>query len=45
MMKRYDKYGYNAIAETKRVWARGIWCKLMLKHELIVTGKIIQAQE
>lgn len=44
-IKWYDKYGYNAIVETKRVWARGIWGKLMLKHELIVTGKVIQAEE
>ena len=44
-IKWYDKYGYNAIAETKRVWARGIWGKLMLKHELIVTGKIIETEE
>lgn len=44
-IKWYNKYGYNAIAETKRVWARGFWGKLMLKHELIVTGKVVYAQE
>lgn len=44
-IKWYDKYGYNAIAETERVWARGFWGKLMLKHELIVTGKVIESEE
>ena len=44
-IKWYDKYGYNAAAETKRVWARGFWGKLFLQHELDITGKIIQAKE
>lgn len=44
-IKWYDKYGYNAMAETRRVWARGFWGKLFLQHELEVTGKVIEAQE
>ncbi len=44
-IKWYDKYGYNAIVETKRVWARGFWGKLFLQHELDVTGKVVDSKE
>ena len=44
-IKWYDKYGYNAIAETKRAWYPGFWGEVFLKHQLIVTGKIIDAEE
>lgn len=44
-VKWYDKYGYNAIIETKRVWHPDLWGKLFLQRQLEVTGKVIQAEE
>lgn len=45
IIKWYDKYGYNAYAKTKRVWHESLIGKLFLQRQLVVTGKVIQAEE
>ena len=45
ILKWHNKYGYNAIAETKRQIRPGFWNWLFRNHELIVTGKVIEVNE
>jgi hypothetical protein len=45
ILKWHIKYGYNGIAETYRQLRPGFWNWLFRNHELVVTGKIIEAKE
>ena len=48
VVKWTAKYGYNAIAETKKVYPKGIsgfFAWLFRDYELVPTGKIIEAKE
>lgn len=45
ILKWHAKYGYNAIAENYRQLRPGFWNWLFRNHELIITGKIVEAKE
>lgn len=48
VVKWTAKYGYNAIAETKKVYPKGVFgffARIFRDYELVPTGKIIEAKE
>jgi hypothetical protein len=48
VVKWTAKYGYNSIAETKKVYPKGIsgfFARIFRDYELVPTGKIIEAKE
>jgi len=44
-IKWVHKYGYNAVAETYRQIRPGFWNWLFRNKELIVTGRVVEAEE
>lgn len=44
ILKWHNKYGYNAIAENYRQLRPGFWNWLFRNHELVITGKVIDAE-
>lgn len=44
-LKWHNKYGYNAIAENYRELKPGFWNWIFRKHDLVITGKIIEVKE